>query len=88
MKKLPLVLCGLGLACSAYARPYVVVLCNMDPAANVPASYSNADNAKMKAASSCGAALANVPANYTLVNVTSGATKTAAFISYLFTLQS
>lgn len=88
MKKLLLALCGLGLACSAYARPYVVVLCNMDPAVNVSASYSDADSGKMKTASSCGTALANVPANYTLVNVTSEATKTAAFISYLFTLQS
>lgn len=87
MKKLLLTLCGLGLACSAYARPYVVVLCNMDPAANVAASSSDASG-KTKAASNCGAALASVPDNYTLVNVTSQATKTQAFISYLFTLQS
>ncbi len=87
MKKLLLTLCGLGLACTAYARPYVVVLCNMDPAANVAAASSDASG-KMKAAPSCASALANVPDNYALVNVTSEATKTQAFVSYLFTLQS
>jgi hypothetical protein len=87
MKKLLLTLCGLGLACSAYAKPYMTVLCNMDPAANVPAAVSDGAG-KMKAAPSCGAALASIPVDYSLVNVTSQATKTQAFVSYLFTLQS
>lgn len=63
---------------------FIVVQCNMNPAASVDATYSNSTTGKKEYADSCGEALLQVPSDYQLLNESSSGSDSAGFVTYLF----
>ncbi len=63
---------------------YMIVQCNMNPAATVSASYSDPNTGLPMTAPSCGEALTKVPVDFYIAQSSAAGTTSAAFVTYLF----